>query len=235
MRVTPQISEWTGAFGQEYTDRNLLTPEAHDALYAYDFGITRKQLNQIFLQGVPKDARILEVGCNIGNQLVLLQQMGYWNLFGIEIQTYALELARSRTKNIVLSQGSVFRIPESSAFDLVFTSRVLIHVSIEDLGAAMDEIYRCAGTYIWGLEYYSPRVTEVNYRNRNGLLWKTDYAKFYLDRFKDLELVREQRLPYLHNKNVDSMFLLRKKKETASGELGTVGQAWKLLPSSRLE
>jgi pseudaminic acid biosynthesis-associated methylase len=225
MRETPQIKEWTGAFGQEYTDRNLLTPEAHDALYAYDFGITRKQLNQIFLQDVPQDARILEIGCNIGNQLVLLQQMGYRDLSGIEIQTYALELARSRTSNIGLSQGSVFRIPESGPFDLVFTSRVLIHISVEDLGAAMDEIYRCAGTYIWGLEYYSSRATEVTYRNRNGLLWKTDYAKAYLDRFNNLELVREQRLPYLHNENVDSMFLLRKKTETATAKLGLVVQA----------
>jgi pseudaminic acid biosynthesis-associated methylase len=225
MRETPQTREWTGTFGQEYTDRNLLTPEAHDDLYAYDFGTTRKQLNQIFLQGVPKHARILEVGCNIGNQLVLLQQMGYRNLFGIEIQTYALELARSRTRNIGLSQGSVFRIPESGLFDLVFTSRVLIHISIADLGAAMDEIYRYAGTYIWGLEYYSPRATEVNYRDRHGLLWKTDYAKLYLDRFKDLELVREQRLPYLHSENVDSMFLLRKKRGNASGELGMAGHA----------
>jgi hypothetical protein len=94
-----------------------------------------------------------------------------------------------------------------------------------DLGAAMDEIYRCAGTYIWGIEYYSPRVAEVNYRSRNGLLWKTDYAALYLDRFKELELVREQRLPYLHNGNVDSMFLLRKTMETFSGQLVTVGQA----------
>ena len=225
MRETAEIREWTGAFGQEYTDRNLLSPEAHDALYGYDFGISRKQLNQIFLQGVPKDARILEVGCNIGNQLILLQQMGYRNLFGIEVQPYALKLARSRTRNIGFSQGSVFRIPESRPFDLVFTSRVLIHISIEDLDAAMDEIYRCAGTYVWGIEYYSPRVTEVNYRNRKGLLWKTDYSRLYLDRFKDLELVREQRLPYLHNENIDSMFLLRKKKKTDSAELGAVGQA----------
>lgn len=217
------MKEWTGDFGQQYTDRNLLTPEAHDSLYADDFGVTRTQLNQTFLQGISKDARILEVGCNIGNQLVLLQQMGYWNLFGIEIQTYALELARSRTSNVTLSQGSVFRIPADKPFDLVFTSRVLIHISIEDLSAAMDEIYRCAGTYIWGLEYYSPGVTSVNYRDRDGLLWKTDYAKLYLQRFKDLELVREQRLPYLHNENVDSMFLLRRKKDTASGDSDPVG------------
>lgn len=212
MRETPQTKEWKSAFGQEYTDRNLLTPEAHDALYADDFGNTRKQLNQMFLQDVAKDARILEVGCNVGNQLILLQQMGYTNLFGVEIQPYALELAKSRTRNIGLCQGSAFDIPhETGSFDLVFTSRVLIHISMNNLGAAMDEIHRCAGAYIWGIEYFSRCVTEVNYRGRNGLLWKSDYAKLYLDRFRDLDLVREHRLPYLRGENVDNMFLLRKK------------------------
>jgi pseudaminic acid biosynthesis-associated methylase len=223
MRETPQIKEWQGVFGQEYTDRNLLTPAAHDALYSDDFGTTRKQLNQIFLQDIPKEARILEVGCNVGNQLVLLQQMGYSNLSGVEIQPYALELAKSRTRNIELCQGSAFDIPhETGSFDLVFTSRVLIHISIDDLGSALDEIHRCAGTYIWGIEYFSRGATEVNYRGRNGLLWKSDYAKLYLDRFKDLELVREQRLPYLSGENVDSMFLLRK---TSSHHPVAAGQA----------
>jgi hypothetical protein len=38
-----------------------------------------------------------------------------------------------------------------------------------------------------------------------------DYARRYLDRFPDLELVGEQKLPYLANANVDTVFLLRKK------------------------
>jgi pseudaminic acid biosynthesis-associated methylase len=212
MDQTRQITEWVGAFGQEYTDRNLLTPEGHDALYEKDLGISRKELNRRFLENLPKDARILEVGCNIGNQLILLQEMGYSNLFGIEIQEYALKLAQSRARNITLKPGSAFNIPFSDGyFDLVFTSRVLIHVAIADLPAALDEIHRCTNRYIWGLEYFSPRATEVNYRGHDGLLWKTDYARTYLDRFRNLRLVRELRLPYLHGENVDAMFLLKKK------------------------
>jgi pseudaminic acid biosynthesis-associated methylase len=213
-KETPQMKEWKGAFGQEYTDRNLLTPEEHDALYHEDFGISRKQLNQTFLAGVPNDARILEVGCNIGNQLLLLQQMGYSNLSGIEPQGYALDLAKARTKNMNLMQGSVFDIPcKDGSFDLVFTSRVLIHISREDLPAAMAEIVRCAGTYIWGIEYYSPRPTEVHYRGHEGLLWKMDYARIYLEKFKHLELVQEQHLRYVDSENVDTMFLLRRAGE----------------------
>jgi hypothetical protein len=53
-------------------------------------------------------------------------------------------------------------------------------------------------------------VTEIDYRGHGELLWKMDYAREYLGRFDDLELVLEQRLPYLENENVDSMFLLKR-------------------------
>ena len=61
-----------------------------------------------------------------------------------------------------------------------------------------------------GSEYYAPSSTEMKYRDHNALLWKMDYAQQYLTRFPRLELIREERLPYLENANVDSMFLLRK-------------------------
>jgi hypothetical protein len=87
---------------------------------------------------------------------------------------------------------------------------VLIHIAPSDLPKAVDEIHRCAKQYVWGFEYYSPHAVEVQYRGNQSLLWKMDYAKFYLDRFADLSLVRREELPYLENSNVDSMFLLRK-------------------------
>ena len=85
--------------------------------------------------------------------------MEYTNLSGIELQPYALEIARSRTRNISLAQGSALSIPYGDAsFDVVFTSGVLIHIAPEDLPRAMDEIHRCARTFIWGMEYYAPSV-----------------------------------------------------------------------------
>ena len=213
---TPQTGQWTGDFGRAYTDRNTLSGRELDALYETNYGITRKRLNENFLADVPKDARILEVGCNCGNQLLLLQEMGFRNLWGAEVQPYALERARSRTRQIELTQASALDLPyETGEFDLVFTAGVLIHISPADLPAALDEIHRCARTWIWGMEYYAPEEVQVNYRGQDNLLWKMDYAKRYLDRFDDLELVREQRLPYLHSPevdpNVDTMFLLKRK------------------------
>jgi pseudaminic acid biosynthesis-associated methylase len=212
---TPQTEAWKGEFGREYTDRNTLDVEALDALYRKNYGTTRTAINQDLLSGISKDAVFLEVGCNTGNQLLLLQAMGFSNLSGVELQPYALQIARSRLQNVALEQGSTLAIPHrDDCFDVVFTSGVLIHVAPEDLPRAMDEIHRCARTFIWGMEYYAPSVTEVNYRSHTGLLWKMDYARRYLERFKDLELVRERQIPYLEGSNVDSVFLLRKKQQS---------------------
>lgn len=208
---TPQLDAWSGEFGREYTLRNCSTPEQVDALWQTNYGITRTELNRRFLNDVAADARILEVGCNIGNQLLLLQGLGYSNLHGVEVQSFALEIARSRMKNTNLVQASAFALPyKDKYFDLVFTSGVLIHISPKDLPVALDEIHRCAKTYICGSEYYAPSLTEVDYRGHRELLWKMDYAQQYLARFGDLELVLEQRLPYQNSKNEDSMFLLRR-------------------------
>jgi pseudaminic acid biosynthesis-associated methylase len=210
---TPQTAVWKGDFGREYTDRNTFDTEATDKLYRKNYGVLRSEINENFLRDIARDASFLEVGCNTGNQLLLLQQMGYSNLSGIELQPYALEIARQRLPGISLKPGSALDLPhEDESFDVVFTSGVLIHIAPDDLPRVLDEIYRCTKAYIWGMEYYAPEVAEVSYRNHSGLLWKMDYARRYLERFPDLELVREQRLPYLESANVDTVFLLRKKR-----------------------
>ena len=215
---TAQAAVWKSEFGRQYTERNTFDTDALNELYRKNYGITRRELNEASLRGIAKDASFLEVGCNTGNQLVLLQDMGYSNLSGVELQPYALEIAHLRLPGVPLKLGSALALPYgSSSFEVVFTSGVLIHVAPEDLPRAMDEIHRCAQTYIWGLEYYAPKASEVRYRGHSGLLWKMDYARRYLERFPDLELVREQRLRYLENANVDTLFLLRKRSRCQAG------------------
>jgi pseudaminic acid biosynthesis-associated methylase len=208
---TAQSAVWKSQFGQDYTDRNTYDPEGLDALYLKNFGISRRAINQTFLHDIPKTASFLEVGCNIGNQLLLLQEMGYSNLSGVELQSYAIDLARKRLPKASLSLGSALSLPyEDASFDVVFTSGVLIHISPDDLPRALDEIHRCSRAFIWGVEYFSSDTVEISYRNHSGLLWKMDYARRYLERFPDLELIREQRIPYLQSENQDIVFLLKK-------------------------
>ncbi len=211
VQETRQIRAWRGDFGREYTDRNAYTPAELDQLYLRNYGITRTQVNERFLAGIPSNARILEVGCNMGNQLQLLQKMGYCNLYGIEVQRYALELARKRVPGALLTEATAFAIPYPDRFfDLVFTSGVLIHITPADLPRALEELHRCTREWIWGFEYFAQQTTEVTYRGHNSLLWKTDYARHYMEQFPNLALVREDRLSYVDNDNVDTVFMLRR-------------------------
>ncbi len=208
---TKQSREWATDFGREYTDRNILGPVELDALWTTNYGVNRTSLNHKFLGEVPKTARILEVGCNVGNQLLLLHGMGYTNLHGVDVQSYAVERAQKRIPGGSILEASALEIPlPDSSFDLVMTSGVLIHIAPTDLPKVLSEIHRLAKTWILGSEYYAPSSTEINYRGNESLLWKDDFSQRYLKQFPDLQLLQEERLPYVNNPNTDTMFLLQR-------------------------
>jgi len=208
--ITAQEKFWTSEFGRDYAQRNYRSSKELDAFYMENLGIPRSKINKDFL-GKLKIGNILEVGCNAGNQLSMLQNQGFKNLYGIEIYDQAMELAKQTTKNLSIIQGSGFDMPfKNSCFDLVFTSGVLIHTNPKHLKKLMAEIYRTSKKYIWGVEYYHPKHISIDYRGNKNCLWKGDFAQMYLDFFSDLKLVKEKKYRYLKNDNMDSSFLLKK-------------------------
>jgi hypothetical protein len=115
-------------------------------------------------------------------------------------------------QGIDVVQESALDIPfRDGSFDIIFTSGVLIHIGPSDLAAVMRGIHRCTRRYIWGFEYYTDRHSEIPCRRRSELLWKGDFLRIYLEYLDDLKKVREERLPYLENDNIDSMFLVEKR------------------------
>lgn len=207
---TKQIQFWQSDFGAEYTERNKFTVDEQDELYLNEFAVTRSDMNRQFLEGLEIKS-ILEVGCNVANQLRCLQSMGYEQLYGIELQSYAVEKAKEITKGIHIIQGSAFDILfKNNYFDLVFTSGVLIHISPNDIGTILDEIYRVSGRYIWGFEYFSETHMEIPYRGNSDKMWKANFMSIYMQRFPDLRIIKEVKYKYTHNDNVDQMFLLEK-------------------------
>lgn len=210
--VTPQEKKWEGEFGNKYTQRNPTSAEEADNAYKQGkYGVALTELNGEFLGKLSRSVRILEVGTNTGTQLMVLQKMGFKNLYGIEINRRAVDIAKSITKNINIIRGSALDIPfKDNYFDLVFTAGVLIHISPLDIKKAMKEIHRCAKKYILGTEYYADKYTEVLYRKNKNMLWKTNFPKLYLKFFKNLKLIKEKKLKYLDGGNTDIIFLLKK-------------------------
>lgn len=210
---TEQIKVWTGQFGRDYTERNRFDdPEAFNALYRARYGKSRDDIVRDWLADLPREARVLEIGANVGNQLRALARVGFRHLFGVEIQRYCVEQAKRLAPEADIVEGSAFDIPfKDGFFDLVFTNNVLIHIAPGDLGKVMDEMHRVTRAWIWGFEYFAPELTEIPYRGQAQLLWKADYAKLFLDRHADLRSEREETVACRDEPGtVDKGFLLRK-------------------------
>jgi pseudaminic acid biosynthesis-associated methylase len=208
MKKTEQMKFWQGQFGDEYTERNS---NDFNKIYKERFGITRTDLNNKFLSKFKKETSMLEVGCNRGVQLNILKKMNFKNLWGIEINNKALNIAKEdKSMNIVY--GSALDIPfKDSYFDIVFTSGVLIHISPTDLPKVIDEMYRTSKRYIWCYEYYSEKCKEIIYHDNKNRLWKNDFMNLFLKRHPDLKVVMAKKMDYIKQNNTDIMFLLEKK------------------------
>lgn len=207
MMETEQIKFWQNSFGNEYVERNSVDV---DERYSAKYGITRTALNREFIGHMPRDARILEVGCNNGRQLKALEGLGFTELYGIEINRKALGIARQHTHLNVL-YASAFDIPfRDGFFDVVYTSGVLIHIHPHDLPRAFAEMRRVTRRYIWGFEYFAETLEAIPYRGHNDRMWKGNYAQQQQKAHPDLKLVKEKKVPYLADANRDQMYLLEK-------------------------
>lgn len=212
MALTRQEKIWDSGFGEDYNKRNDFSNSELDEVYIKDIGVRRTDMNEDFIGFLDRDAKILEVGCNIGMQLVNLQEMGFKNLYGIEIQSSAVETAKEKTSGINIIRGSAYDIPfRDGYFDLVFSNRVLIHMNPDHLDTALSEIFRVSKKYIYGSEYYSEGVTEIKgYHGETSIAWKRDFAGDYKRLFPSLKLLKEKKYKYTFNDDVDSTFLFEK-------------------------
>ena len=217
---TNQLATWQAEFGREYTDRNLYSVEEIDRLLEESRGVKQ---SEIFRQFLPlrgfSFGRVLEVGCNIGNQLKLFDSVfpGF-ELYGIDPQNYAIDKGHTLNPEINFLVGSAFHIPfKDGMFDLVMTNGVLIHIHPDNLLGALSEIYRSSHRFIFCDEYFADfaeQPCEIAYRGHTGLLWKMNYMQLYLDNFPDLKCLEVRRLhhrdPHTGADFVDQICLLEK-------------------------
>lgn len=93
-----------------------------------------------FLMGIIKkyvkpDAKILEIGCNVGRNLNYLFQAGFKNLEGIEINKKAVQLLK-KTYPEMARHTKIYNVPieeiikelKDGEFDVVFTMAVFEHI-----------------------------------------------------------------------------------------------------------
>lgn len=176
---------WAGAFGADYTARNVVSDEVlrqRTAMWA--------TIGRAFHGAPPRS--ILEVGCNLGLNLRVLPRLFDAELSAIEPNDAArkilLEHGVLPAERLYAGFGDKIPVADG-AVELAFTTGVLIHVAPEKLNATLDEVHRVSSKYVLCAEYFSPRPETIRYRDQEGLLFKNDFGGCYLDRFPDLELV----------------------------------------------
>lgn len=114
--------------------------------------IWRSELLAELLANIPKDARVLEIGCNVGRNLAYLADQGYARLEGIEISPHAVELLRASYPQLADAEIHLGPVEEvlprlGESYGVVFTMAVLEHIHPDSAGV-FEHIARLGDTVL---------------------------------------------------------------------------------------
>lgn len=177
---TPQEDLWAGQFGDEYIARNRGT----------DLVASNQALFSRVLRATEGIGSVLELGCNIGNNLHALRELlPGAELHGVEInETAAAEVRAWGGASVEV--GSILDFEADRTWDLTFTKGVMIHINPERLADVYAALVHNSSRYVMVCEYYNPTpVALPTYRGHESALFKRDFAGDMLDAFPELRLL----------------------------------------------
>lgn len=184
--TTPQLDKWIGAFGDEYTIRNLPTDEtmAHRVSFWHNLLI-----NPYLFNFRSERKTILELGAGVGANLAAIDifysyESGATKLLGLEPNKIARDILSKRGNVDVVEHSCADIKLADNSVDLVFTCGVLIHIPPEEISKVIDEIYRVTKKYIIICEYFAPDEELLEYRGEDNMLWRRDYGGLFIDRHR---------------------------------------------------
>jgi len=132
-KATPadSVSTWTDTFVAH--SRNRIIHRVRFSYYEKAF----------FSQITDKNARILDVGCGSGEFISLLQQRGYKNLYGVEIDPALVDMSSKVLPDIIKS--SAIDLPyDNNSFDCIYMFNVMHHLhDMAEYEQALAEMARC--------------------------------------------------------------------------------------------
>lgn len=206
---TQQREFWIGDFGTEYIQRNK-TIETVNKLYKKQTGITVEQIFENFFEKIDRDCAIIELGCNVGLNLSVLNKMGFKNLTGLEINKSAFSIAKKNNPLISFINSSIENFNVADKYDLVYTAGVLIHINPDTLPLIIKKIDNLSKQHIFGFEYYSDHLEEIKYRNHPNTCWKQNFPKLIKKLNPSYRTIREEKFQYKDENIFDIAYMLEK-------------------------
>jgi len=179
--VSEQEQFWSGAFGDEYIQRNR-----SEQLVAGNISLFAEAL---------RDSRnissVLELGANIGMNLRALRML-YPNALmrGVEINRQAADILKDEIGHENTIEASLLDGVYFGTADLVLVKGVLIHLPPDRLSEIYDLLFNSTNRLILICEYYNPTPMNLSYRGNENKLFKRDFAGEMLLRFPDLRLLK---------------------------------------------
>lgn len=117
-------------------------------------GAPRREFDEEFLAGIPRDSKVLEIGSGYGRQLNELREMGFGDLSGLD-----LNLAGLKRSTFAGIQSDAHMLPVADdSFDMVYTSGALMHIHPLQLRQVTDEIVRVTRKWFWCFEAVSAKL-----------------------------------------------------------------------------
>jgi|TARA_B100001750_G_scaffold153823_1_gene123340 ubiquinone/menaquinone biosynthesis C-methylase UbiE len=113
---------------------------------------------------------VLEIGCGTGIDLQKFQES--FEVYGLDLNDYALDIARKNLPNVNFKNGDITKIPyEDSSIDFIFTHKLLNYLDDETLDAGVAEMFRVSRKYIVNCELFreSEEQIDENMKYRNML------------------------------------------------------------------
>lgn len=150
--------------------------------------------------GADTPARVLEVGCSYGPNLIALSELApKWALSGIDISSANIEVGCERLDamgvdrpNVNLTTADATRqLPyRNSSFDVVFTDAVLLYTNPLAARRAVREMVRIASGRVVTLELSKTNGRIPHRRSRDG--WLHDYRSLFdgLPKVSSVETIR---------------------------------------------
>ena len=178
---TEQEEFWASNFGDEYVGRNNNSRN-----------IARK--TALFAKMLAKThgvSRVLELGANIGQNILAIQNLIPEAIFSAaEINDKAADLLE-KIPNTKVIRGSILHLvpADLGQHDLTMTCGVLIHVNPGQLNHVYTLLYECSTSWVFINEYYNPTPVQITYRGHADRLFKRDFAGEMLDKYPDLKLI----------------------------------------------
>ena len=124
---------------------------------------------------------VLEVGCNIGNDLMLFPET--IEVHGIDPNDNAIERAKEKQPTFKFQKGNITKIPlPENSIDFIFTHNVLNYVPDDQMEQAVNELFRVANKYILNCESFDEKENPIETENT--------FAKnrYMLNRWKDFKV-----------------------------------------------